>query len=185
MTYKPSGDLVTKDGRTSQYVASGFTDTQVVHMDVQNITTLTAYMLVDLSDTTNWAHVETGHIVLEYLIVEIDPDSSFVGEVQVGFLTAVDATNGNCNQILDFDMRRKADLLVETINFGTHGLDLRVDHWFGPTVTDSTLFQTDVNLEGADGNTSYPSGNGDMVMILNMSAGAVDVSITLGYETVT
>ena len=48
-----------------------------------------------------------------------------------------------------------------------------------------SVFQTDVNLDGPDGNNSFPSGNGDLVMLVEVSAGTVDVSITLGYEAVT
>lgn len=185
MTYKPSGDLITKDGRTSQYVVMGFTETHIVHMDVQNIITQTAFMLIDLSNnSSNWAHSDTGHINLEYFIIEIDPDDSYVGEIKIGFLSDVDATDGNFHQVLDLDMRRKADLLVENIDFGSHGMDLETDHWFGPTTANSILFQTDVNLLGPDGATAYPSGAGDLVMIIERTGGAVDVSITIGYEAV-
>ena len=184
MTYKPGGDLITKDGRTSQFVAQGFTETHTIHIDVQNIQAQTAFMLIDLSDTTNWAHSATGHINIEYLIIEVDPDTAYFGEVKVGFLTNVSATDGDFNQILDIDMARQSDLLVENIDFGSHGFDCEANHHFGPITADSTLFQTDVNLEGPDGNTSYPSGAGDLVMIIERSAGAVDVSITLGYEAV-
>ena len=44
-----------------------------------------------------------------------------------------------------------------------------------------------MNLEGPDGNSSYPSGDGDVVMIIsgaNTGNGAVNVSVTIGYETV-
>ncbi len=178
------GDVVTKDGRTSQFVASGFADTDVVHMDVQNIQAQTAFMIIDLSDTTNWPHSATGHINLEYIIFEIDPDANFVGEVKLGFLTDVDGTDGDFNQVIDIDMARKADLLVEVIDFGSHGLDLEATHWFGPTTANSALFRTGVNLLGPDGTTTFPSGAGDFVMLIDMSAGAVDVSLTIGYEAV-
>lgn len=184
MSYKPGPDIVTKDGRTSWYMASGFTETTTIHLDAQNIQAQTAYMLIDLSDTTNWKHTETGHINLEYLIVEVDPDSGYLGEVKIGFLTNVDATNGDFNQIIDIDMARQSALLVENLNFGSHGLDCQTDHHFGPVTANSTLFQTDVNLEGPDAATSYPSGDGDLVMLVERSAGAVDVSITIGYEAV-
>lgn len=185
MTYKPSGDLITKDGRTSQFVATGFTDTHTIHLDTQAVAAQTAFMLIDLSDTTNWTHSLTGHINLEYLILEVDPDGSYFGEIKIGFLTNVDGTDGDFNQIIDIDMVKKSDLLVETIDFGSHGFDCEVDHHFGPILANSTLFQTDVDLEGPDGATSYPSGNGDLVMLIERSAGTVDVSITLGYEAVT
>jgi hypothetical protein len=184
MSYKPSGDLITKDGRTSQSVVMGFTETYTVHLDKQSIAAQVALMLVDLSDTTNWPHSDTGHINLEYLIIEIDPDTSFLGEIKIGFLTNVDGTNGDFNQILDIDMAKQSDLLVEVINFGSHGFDCETTHHFGPVTANSTLFQTDVNLEGPDAATSYPSGDGDLVMLVERSAGEVDVSITLGYEAV-
>ena len=182
--YVSLGDLITKDGRTSQFVVLGFTDTDIVHIDIQNVQAQKAAMLVDLSDITNWPHTNTGHIIIEYIILEVDPDANFLGEVKFGFLSSVDVENGDFNQILDIDMARKSDLLVETLDFGSHGIDLRANHWFGPTTANSTLFQTDVNLLGPDGATSYPSGNGDFAMIIERSAGAVDVSVTVGYETV-
>ncbi len=185
MSYKPGGDTIKKDGRTSQYVAAGFTETQTIHFDVQNIQTQTAYMLIDLSDTTNWAHTNTGHINLEYILLEVDPDDSFVGEVKLGFLSNVDATNGDFNQVLDIDMVRKSDLLVENLDFGSHGMDLEENHHFGPITADSALFRTGVNLGGPDDpdTITYPSSDGDLVMLVERSGGAVDVSLTIGYET--
>ena len=166
-------------------MASGFTETHTVHLDTQSVAAQTAFMLIDLSDTTNWAHSLTGHINIEYMVIEVDPDGSYFGEVKIGFLTNVDGTDGDFNQILDIDLVKKSDLIVETIDFGSHGFDCETDHHFGPITANSTLFQTDVNLEGPDGTTSFPSGNGDLVMLIERSAGQVDVSITLGYEAVT
>ena len=180
-----AGQTITRGGRRSQFVATGYGDTDIVHIDVQNIVTQTAFMLIDLSDTVNWPHANTGYINIEYIILEIDPDGSYVGEVKLGFLSNVGATNGDFHQIIDLDMVRKADLLVEVIDFGAHGMDLEKSHWFGPTTANSLLFQTDVNLLGPDGNTSYPSGDGDLVMIIERAGGAVDVSMTIGYETST
>ena len=178
------GDVITKDGRTSQYVAMGFTDTDTVHFDIQNVQTQTAYMLIDLSGTTNWPHSNTGHINLEYIIIEIDPDpTTYLGEIKLGFLSDVDGDDGDFHQVIDIDMRRKSELLVEVIDFGSHGMDLEENHWFGPTISNSALFQTDVGLVGPDGN-SFFSGAGDLVMIIEASAGAVDVSLTIGYEAV-
>lgn len=182
--FTPGASLVTKDGRTSQFVAFGFTDTHTIHGDFQSISAQTAFMLIDLSDTTNWTHSETGHINIEYIIVEIDPDTTYLGEVKIGFLTNVDGTNGDFNQILDIDLAKKSDLVTEIIEFGSHGFDCEVNHHFGPITANSTLFQTDVNLEGPDGNTSYPSGNGDLILLVERSQGEVDISITLGYEAV-
>ena len=179
--------LITKDGRTSQYTVSGFSDAVSMHMDVQTASTLIAYMLVDISDTTNWKHSRTGEIVIDYIIVQVDPTTNFLGEVKIGFLENVDETNGDFHQLIDIDMARKADLFSEVIEFGSHGMHCTTDSHFGPIIANSTLFQTDVNLAGPDDPTTitYPSGNGDLVMIVDGDGtNFVDISITIGYETV-
>lgn len=174
-----------RHGRVSQFTAAGFTNTFTIHVDFQSISAQTAFMLIDISDTTAWPHSKTTHCVLEYMILEVDPDTNYLGEVKIGFLSNVDATNGDFNQLFDIDLAKKSDLIVENINFGSHGLHCEADHHFGPILANSTLFQTDVNLEGPDNATSYPSGNDDLVLLVERSAGSVDVSLTLGYETVT
>lgn len=178
-------ELINKDNRTSAFVVSGFTDTDIVHLDAQAIAAAsTAFMLIDLSDKTNWPHAYTGHIVIEYIIIEVDPADNYLGEIKFGFLSNVDAANGDFHQVIDIDMARKSSLLVETIDFGSHGLDLRTNHWFGPTTSDSALFQTaGADIVGPDSN-SFPSGDGDLVMIVEVAAQSVDVSVTVGYETI-
>ena len=186
-TYKPSGDLITKDGRTSQYVASGFTETQTMHLDVGTSSTLVAYMLIDISDTSKWKHTNTGHINLEYIIIEVDPDTNWKGEVKIGFVENVDANDGDFYTIIDIDMARKSDLLVENLNFGSHGLDCESSHHFGPIIANSTLFQTaGADLGGPDdpATPTYPSGAGDLAVIIDGDGtNVVDTSITIGYET--
>ena len=183
-----NAEVVTSDGKTSLYVAMGFSNTWTVHLDVQTDSDLIAYMLIDLSNTAVWRHTNTGEIVIEYLIVQVDPDPNFAGEVKIGYLTNVDADNGDFNQIIDIDMRRKAAIFAETIDFGSHGIHCTNVHHFGPIIANSTLFQTaGANLGGPNdpGTLTYPSGDGDLVMIVDGDGtNFVDVSVTLGYETV-
>ena len=122
MTYNPGGDLLTKDGRTSQFVVFGFTETFSVHLDAQAVALTQAFMLVDLSDTTNWPHTDTYHINIEYIIIEIDPDGSYVGEVKLGFLTSVDATDGDFNQVIDIDTFVYVAALQEKVDFSVLSL---------------------------------------------------------------
>lgn len=186
LTTLPQPDTVTRHGRTSQYVVGGFADTQTVHLDTGSVAAQTAFMLVDISDTTNWKHTNTDHIIIDHFLVEVDPDANYLGEVKVGFLTNVDATDGDFNQILDVDLAKKSDLVVEDLDFGTHGFHCQASTHFGPILANSTLFQTDVNLGGPDdpGTITYPSGDGDLVLLVEVSAGTVDVSVTMVYETV-
>lgn len=184
-----TGDVVTKDGRKSLYTVAGFTDTQTVHLDVAVTTTPVSFMLIDLSDTTNWKHTNTGEIVIEYMILEVDPGSTFSGEVRIGYLKNVDATDGDFVTLFDVDMQKSAALLVENIDFGSHGMHCGDTSHFGPVDANDTAYQTDVNLGGPDDPTTgtYPSGNGDLILqVTGAGAGnaGVDVSITIGYETV-
>lgn len=180
-------DIETHEGKTSLYIISGFSNTESIHLDAVITTDSMAFMLIDLSDTTTWPHVNTDHVVIEYILVEVDPGSTYVGEVKIGYLKNVDGDNGDFVTLVDVDMQRQSALLVETIDFGSHGLHCDDAHHFGPTIANSTLFQTDVNLTGPDGNTSYPSGAGDIALLVTGAStgnASVDVSVTLGYETV-
>lgn len=177
------GDIVNRHGRVSQFVVDGFADTQTVHLDTGEVSTQTAFMLIDISDTTNWPHTNTDHIILRGTTIQIDPDSTFLGEVKIGFLSSVDATNGDFNQIIDIGLEKKSDLIIQSLGF-TGGFHCQSATHFGPKDANSTLFQTDVDLRGPDEATDYPSGNADLVLIVERAAGAVNVAITLIYETV-
>ena len=183
--YKPVGDLATRHDRDSQYTVDGFAETSTVHLDTGSVAVQTAFMLVDISDTTNWPHTNTDHVIIRHILLEADPDATYLGQVKVGFLSSVDATNGDFNQIIDLDLAKKSDLIIEDLIF-TGGFHCQAATHFGPITANSTLFQTDVNLGGPDdpSTITYPSGNGDLVMIVERSAGTTDVSVTLIYETV-
>jgi hypothetical protein len=179
---------VTDSGRTSIYAVAGFSNIFSVHLDV----TLTpngtdvGYMLVDLSNTAVWPHINTGSILVEYFVIELDPHAQFSGDMKLGYLKNVDATNGDFVTLLDIDMATKSDVINETIDFGSHALHCSDTYHFGPVIANSTLFQTDVLLGGPDapGSLTYPSGDGDLILLISGNNNPVGVSITLGYETV-
>jgi len=184
MAYSPTGTLTTRHGIDSQNIVFGFADTQTVHLESGAVSAQIAFMLIDISDTTNWPHTNTDHIIIRNLLIEVDPDSSFLGEVRIGFLDNVDATNGEFHQIIDIHMARKSDLIIENLTF-EGGFHCQAATHFGPHTT-LTLFQTDVSLGGPDdpATLTYPSGNGDLTLLIERSAGTVGVSVTLIYETV-
>lgn len=153
-----------------------------IHLDAESISSSQGFMLIDLSDTTNWPHTNTDHIVLQKVDVVITSGTTFRGGVVFGFLSDVDADNGDFNQILRFPFSQAASSFANNFEF-SGGIDLELDEWFGPTTADDTTWQTDVNLDGPDGATSYPSGDGDFVMFINRTAGTIDVSVTVLYET--
>ncbi len=183
ITKIPVADTTTKDGITSLYTVDGHATVFTMHADFLNIQTETAFMLVNLSDTSNWKHTNTGHIYVLYMHLAVDPNSTYLGNIECGFLTNVDGDNGDFNRFVEIDMHRKSDVLVESFFFGGGGFDCETDHHFGPITANSTLFQTDVNLTGPNASTT-PSGNGDLCLVVGRDAGTVDVAITVGYQTV-
>lgn len=177
------GSNTTQEEITSIYVVFGVERSEFVHLDVESIAATIGYMLVDLSDNENWPHSKTGHIDLLYMYIDIDPDTSFQGEVSIGFLENVDGDNGDFHAILDFHLFKKADPIEKFTNFGSYGMTLDTDHWFGPTDVNDTIWQTDVSLCGPNGATSFPAGDGDLVCKVVRTAGTVSLAITVGYET--
>ena len=177
------GNTVARHNRTSLYTVDGFADTSTVHLDTGEVSAQTAFMLVDISDTTNWKHTNTDHVIIRHILLEADPDASYLGEIKVGFLSSVSAVSGTFNQIIDVDLAKKSDLVIEDLTF-TGGFHCQASTHFGPIIADSLLFQTDVDLQGPNAATSFPSGNGDLVMLVEVAAGTTDVSVTLVYETV-
>jgi len=189
MAYSPTYDAVvttsTSEGETSAHFVPGHVDIEVVHIDVEvSATATTAFMLIDLSDTTNWPHSSTGHIDIAYWMFNVNPTSTFVGDIDIGFLSAVDGDNGDFNGVFEIHMDKKQDSITEMMNFGAFEMSLELAHWFGPTIANSTLFQTSgANIVGPDGSTSHPSGAGDLAMIVTATTSDVAVGLTIGYRT--
>ena len=156
---------------------------QSLIMSLDNQSGTAGYILIDLSDTENWPHSETDHILLYQIIVDANASSGFQGDLLIGFLSGVDGSNGNFHQIAALHGHLNTDVGKLVVDFEP-ALDLELANWFGPTVADDETWQTDVNLVGPDGQASYPAGDGDLVLKLVSSAGNVDFSITANYATV-
>ena len=176
-------DIVSHEDEISLRVVGGRQTVFNIHVNAENIQADTGFMLIDLSDTVNWPHTNTDHIALFQISVNINPDTSFAGDIDIGFLTSVDDENGDFNQIFAYHLDRQAAEIVEQLVF-PNGLDLEDAEHFGPITANDTTWQTDVNLLGPSGAASFPAGNGDFVMKINRTSGAVDVSILATYITV-
>lgn len=184
--YQDCGEMFTRveyEGQNSKRVSLAYHPTFHVCLSVSNASGTVGYMLIDLSDTTNWKHTNTDHIILQGVTVDTNTDAAFVGDLWFGFLSNVDDTNGDFHRIGTLHGERSATVGNGDFDFSSYGFGLETDEWFGPTNANDTTWQTDVNLRGPDGGTSYPSGNGDFVMKLISSAGAADISVTVTYTT--
>jgi len=185
MAYSPTFDKVvtttTSEGETSSHIVPGHVDIEVVHIDI-DIALTEDFMVIDLSDTTAWPHTTTGHIDIAYIIINVNPDTSYSGDIELGFLSDVDATNGDFNPVMEIHMDKKQDSIQTFMNFGAFEMSLEKAHWYGTTTANDTAFQTDVALTGPAGAT-HNSGSGDLVLRVTRTAGTVAAGITIGYRT--
>ena len=180
-----AADVVNYEGEKALRTVIGYQKTYIVHLEADNQSGTVGYMLIDLSDTVNWPHEDTAHIILKQIVVQSNQTTSpaFLGYIRFGFLSAVDGTNGDFNRIGSLTGDRGTPLGGGNFDFSVVGMGLELDEWFGPTTANDTTWQTDVNLLGPDGSVAYPSGNGDFVCKLVSTAGAISFGITVVYTT--
>ena len=176
----------------------------VAHLGLEAIAATTRYVLVDLSDTTNYPHNLTTE--LHILGLEIDAEMHTTGSFDLWFgaIIEVDASNGTANWIHvlhaeeDTNPTDSAGVLQRSIDCTIGG---RNPEGWNLQVVSGTLtrivtnvqeagdtgWQTDVGLAspvGAAGAATGKPGAGDFVLKLEEVAdtGTLDVSITVLYE---
>ena len=163
-------------------------DTGAVHFHIDGLTTgTTRYILVDLSDTTNYPHVNTTYAHLEWLQIEVDGTNAAEYKVYIGFLENVDATDGDRYIVKHVSGSRTAGQSIRMFdNFAPNGHRMRSESTATHMISlNDTNYQTDVNLPSTlDPSTSdTPSGSGDVILEIVVSAGTIDASIDLSYHS--
>lgn len=178
-------NVVAYESDTSLQVAIGHKSVFGVHLNVDAASATVGYMLIDLSNGGVWPHTNTGHIVIENIIVQSSQTTSpaFLGDLLFGFLSNVDDTNGDFNQIGIMHGDRATPIGSGNFDFSLYGMDLESGEWMIPIDADDVTWQTDVNLLGPDGTTTHPSGDGDFVLKLASSAGTISFGVTVLYTT--
>lgn len=144
----------------------------------------TPYVLVDLSDTTNFPHIATGHIVLRGLNV-IANNANF--DVYVGVVVENDATDGTAHWLY-----YSKGVTAEAFRVPEHGIDLTVDTAntrlrfvrTNSTQANSANWQNDTSRVSPVGSTTKP-GVGDLVLLIDETAGSETVTgrVDVYYDT--
>lgn len=144
------------------------------------------FILIDLSDTANYPHNATDYIHLERIRVHTDPSANAVYCVNIGFLENVDDTNGDFHAITDACANNVTGRAIDIVQeMYPNGPRCTTDFVLSSDKSlNSTAFQTDVNLASTlDPSTEdTPSGNGDLVIRIDCTAGSVDISVELSYH---
>lgn len=178
-------------------------DTFTVNLGAEAIDTSTGYILVDLSDTTNFPHTKTNSLNLLGLHMDAEKKSDGVFDFWIGVIYEVDATNGSVQwlDVLHFEhiaanATETTDRMVVSRDYTLggavpHGINCQVNS-LGTGLTgfvgnqkqaDSTTWQTDVDMVNP-ANTTNHSGAGDLVLWVEevTNGGSVDFSFTVTYE---
>jgi hypothetical protein len=172
----------------------------VVHLVAANISADTVYILVDLSDTTNFPHVATSEIHVLGLIASIEKDTSGSFDLNFGVVTENDGSNGSAqffyqlNAEWDSNPTDSVDAKNIAIDFTLGGsnpegvicaVDTGVTTRFmsNNELSSSVLLQNDVARTTPVG-TANPA-VGDLVMHLDeiTDGGNIDIGVTVIYET--
>lgn len=158
-----------------------------VHFVSGTLTASQDFILIDISDTTNYPHTDTNYIHLESMRIHTDPTSNANYTIKIGFLKNVDATNGDFYNLVEIDGEKTAGQIQNhNLRFYPNGPKCSSDFVaLNPTLND-TAFQTDVNLASTLDQTTanVPSGNGDLVVRYTHTAGtSVSFGVSLSYHT--
>ena len=169
-----------------------------VHFHVAAIAATTPYVLVDLSDTTNFLHTETDGLGVLAVHITAFPSTTGNWSIHVGVITEVDASNGTADwfygvtfsQILYVDTTRDFTLggtneggLDCTIVAGAHPRWLTNDQQAG-----HVNWQTDTGLAspvGTAGGATGKPGAGDIVMLVTENSGTSTLSLDVTLEYLT
>ena len=149
--------------------------------------TTTAYLVIDLSDVTNFKHGETGAIIVEWIDFEADVMSGTFN-AHFGVLTELDADNGTVKFFHQIRMEKATNHSVPFKPPG--GINLLVESGVpsylvsNQELAGNALFQTDVYLPSIFGGSKIPA-VGDLILLMEEETdGLCNFSTTVGYHTI-
>jgi len=181
-------------------------DTYVVNLGAEAVSASTGYVLVDLSDTTNYPHSKTNQLHLLGLILSAEKAGDGVYDIWVGPVFEVDASNGSTTWVHCFHLEAvgnptdNTDRFAQAIDFtlggsNPEGVNCQVNSG-GTGFTNFVgnqghsgdgTWKTGTGLAspvGAGAGTTGKPGAGDLVVYVEevSGTGTIDFSLTAIYE---
>lgn len=172
-----------------------------VNLGVEAVAADTPYVLVDLSDTTNFPHTKTTEIHLLGLVLSAEKAGDGVYDIWVGAVTENDGTDGSATWCHVFHLESVLNPTDSTDRFNgqvdftlgggnPQGINLNVTGGAltafagNQTQADDGNWQNDTNRTSPVGATTLP-GVGDLVCWVEevSGTGTIDFSLTAIYET--
>lgn len=169
-------------------------DTLQAVFGLEAVAATTPYVVVDLSDTTNFQHVQTAYLNILGLSFHAEKAADGVYDVWLGTVTENDATDGSASWFHVFHLEASGnptdstDRFAQSIDFtmgGANPLGIQLsttggvlDTWVtNQTQDDNNNWQNDTARTSPIG-TSNP-GVGDLVMLVEEVSGTGTLDFTL------
>jgi hypothetical protein len=165
---------VTPDGE----LASTSTERErnvMVHYQSATISVADVYAVgVDLSDTTNFPHDQTGRIDLSWIKIEVDKSNNAQGTVSLGVITSIDTASSNITYFTDvpFENNSADALITQDWNLAPSQIKLGVS---GGSTTRIISNVTETSVTAVNLATTLDSPNG------LITPGLGDMVIKFGY----
>ena len=152
----------------------------------KDISATADFIFIDISDTTNYPHDNTSWIHFGNLIIDVDASNLADYEIHLGFLSNVDATNGDFTHIYGWSGTKSAgNNIREVIATHPESVKARPSSNIGKQDLNDTAFQTDVNLASTKdpATADTPSGDGDIALRVTMNAGSINLKLGVVYHS--
>jgi hypothetical protein len=166
-----------------------------VHYKMASVAATTATVVVDLSDTANFPHKDSGFLKIVGWHVDIDQVAAGTSTVRLGVVTSINASSGTVTWFyqksltLNVSGTSKLDSFVlapgevnTKIKSGATPYILGSDQT-DLTSTDALLFQNDIPIPSARGgvNTALPAVGDIVALVVGGGANAVIPTVDLLY----
>lgn len=178
---------VNSEGR-ADVVQHAHIDSGAIHFHLAGLgVATTRYILIDISDTTNYPHNNTDYAHIEWIELEVDGSAAAAYTVNLGFLENVDADNGDRYIVKHWSGTRTAGQSIRQLdNLYPNGWRMRSENLATHAISlNDANYQTDVNLPStlSPGVADTPSGNSDVILEIDVTAGTIDIAFEIGYHS--
>ena len=157
-----------------------------VLLEAENLGVGTFYFtLIDLSDTTNYPHDNTGWVHMANLTYHIDAGGSTKYSAELGFLENVTATESDFHHVLPVAGTKSSGLSKDIILTGNPEAPKMRSESFTGRVTVETEFDLATSHPSSIDSTvnQNVAGENDVVLIIEVTSGSVNLALSMGYHS--
>lgn len=157
----------------------------------QNTATTSYWGFIDLSDTVNWPHDDTGRIDISYVSLLVDKAATARGTTSLGLITRIDGASADIAYIASASFVQNDSSSIEIIaNFAPS--QLKCDVVAGTTphiktnniVTGLTAINTSTPLAFGAGGATFTPAVGDLILrVVTTTAGDLTWGVSCFYHS--